>query len=715
MSVERLTQAKSTCIKILPPGGLPSLLRTGRKITAFQGIYRAVLLALMGASTAVVWGCGDDDDAAASTPSENDNTVVDLSIESIGPETIVDGSVLVLKGGPFYPKERGQTKVYFTGNYDDKKLEFDLDATFEQYDQLTVKWSNKTVFSGAKVADSGALSGEWFVETTDDEGIVHRSKPVSKSLRLEKVLTPAIDSIESNVLFVNDLITINGKNFLLGGNEGVTTVHFDGCFKAVDSAECKPVDPVSINAFGEISAERSLLYVPFSPDIAGIFEGDFTGNITVENKQTNQDSTKSKTVPFTASIVAPALFSLSPNEASLGQFVDINGAGFVGPTDKDSSATTTVLLDGTFLASGAQEALPVQFELVSEYSQGTKLRYVLNEEDELGKLADLRTVTGAFSGTATPTITYNGFSVVGSSANVEFRVAPLKQVVVVRFLSSYVESLRHLGVRAADSLIRQRVLDGLKRDYAGINIEFRTEEPTDFALFSTLEISGPDPNGAGLLGYDNTPGKDKNNIRLYDRIGGVNAQTQLDGYPGFGGVFVESLFAYSKHPGEFAESIEQSDAAFDLLFDPFRPDQNGSPVSAEDLVDFKALKSGNSCPAKDSRKALVQCVVWVMGSLISSTASHELAHSLGLADPNGEDFHNPGDKPNRLMDSGQARSFRERAEISSEGPGVFCSDDYAYLRSILPTQDADPVEQRPTCDLENLGSLGLGAKTCLRC
>ena len=69
----------------------------------------------------------------------------------------------------------------------------------------------------------------------------------------------------------------------------------------------------------------------------------------------------------------------------------------------------------------------------------------------------------------------------------------------------------------------------VERDYAGINLELRDELPTDFALFSQGELSGPDPNGIGLIGYDNTPGKDEGNLRLYDRIGGVNALTQQGG------------------------------------------------------------------------------------------------------------------------------------------------------------------------------------------
>ena len=111
------------------------------------------------------------------------------------------------------------------------------------------------------------------------------------------------------------------------------------------------------------------------------------------------------------------------------------------------------------------------------------------------------------------------------------------------------------------------------------------------------------------------------------------------------------------------------------------------------------LDAGTGCPAPNgSRPVQIGCAVFVLGSLIGTTLSHEVAHSLGLADPNGDDFHNPGDQPNRLMDGGSARTFGERAELGGEGPGVFCQDDFDYLVSILPSSAPDPLMSRPVCD-----------------
>jgi hypothetical protein len=82
---------------------------------------------------------------------------------------------------------------------------------------------------------------------------------------------------------------------------------------------------------------------------------------------------------------------------------------------------------------------------------------------------------------------------------------------------------------------------------------------------------------------------------------------------------------------------------------------------------------------------------------VGSTVSHELGHSLGLADPKGTRFHNLGDGPNRLMDKGGSRPFEERAELMGQGPSMYCQEAYEYLREILPTSMADTDYERPSC------------------
>jgi hypothetical protein len=378
--------------------------------------------------------------------------------------------------------------------------------------------------------------------------------------------------------------------------------------------------------------------------------------------------------------------------ASLGQFVDVEGAGFVGADE----GLTILRCIGTYHLDIGGRSLPVDLELIPEFVDGTLVRYVINEDDGLGTAIDVRRDTGVFEGTITPSVTFEGDELVGATTPLSFRILPVRQVIWVRFQPSYVESLRYFGLRAMDQQIRTRILAVLARDYETINIEFRTEEPHDYALYGIIELNGPDPNGRGFLGYDNTPGKDVNNQRLFDKIGGVNAQTQEDGFDGFGGVFIDSLFGFSAHPPSETDETMAHDL-FDEVFDPLRPD-TGEPISSADFAmgDIDALDSGEGCPA-DDRRGQIACAVWVMGSLIGTTTSHEVGHSLGLADPYGDDFHDFGDAPNRLMDAGIDRTFEERAELDGAGPGVFCDDEYRYLRAILPTSEPDTTVPRPAC------------------
>ena len=268
------------------------------------------------------------------------------------------------------------------------------------------------------------------------------------------------------------------------------------------------------------------------------------------------------------------------------------------------------------------------------------------------------------------------------------------------WLATYVEALRLFGLRAVDSFVRDRILDVVRAAYPAINIEFRTAPVDDFALYEDVELHGPDPNGMGLFGYDNSPGKDTGNQRLYDRLGGVNAMTQQDGYAGYGGVFLRSLLGFSKHPGKLAKGVPGADPVFDKIFDPFRADQDGEPVTAADLAgDLQPLTVGSSCPAGD-RRARIQCAIYVLGNLVGGTLSHEIGHSLGLANPElaQANVHLPGERADRLMDGGAGRPFAERAEIGGAGPARFCQGEYLYLRRILPAADGGDDGARPPCD-----------------
>jgi hypothetical protein len=640
---------------------------------------------------------------AAGEASPASPTVEDITLAEVRPGRLLPGTEIHLWGANFPPEVVGPAYLNLEGTFGGEQVVLALPVEFIDYDEMRALWPGG--MATGLPSDEGSFVGQATISVQSSfDGLEHDSPALAVSLEVRDLLVPRLDYIQNEVLFVNDPVALHGDGFLLGDDEGQTVAMIQGCF-AEGGGPCVPIAPTEVVCEPVDPYDRTRLTFPFAPRIAGILPGDFVGTVHLQNRHGSFGTgatVDSGALDTHNSIVEPVIFSFSPTAASLGQFVDIEGGGFVGvPEGEPASPTmevTTIELDGTFTYLGESTGNPATLTLIPEFVDGRLVRYVLDEVDELGGMIDLRSEAGTFVGSARPVVQYGSDTATGSSTQVTLGVNYVKQVIFVRFLPAYVESLRHFGLRAADSHVRDRIFDVVRRDYAGLNVEWRADEPTDYKLYSLVEIAGRDPNGLGLMGYDNTPGKDDGNLRLYDRIGGVNALTQEDGYPGYGGVFVESLFMFSQHPGTFAQPSEGADPAFDQIFDPFRPDLAGTPVTAADLAagNVPALTDSSSCPAQ-SRPQQIACAIWVLGSMIGTITSHEVGHSLGLADPGGPSFHNSGDWPGALMDSGYARSFRERAELFGEGPGVFCRHNWDYLRRALPTTEPDPLPNRLDC------------------
>lgn len=629
--------------------------------------------------------------AGCASSSSPDVGLEGLALMSVAPDTIIPGTKVVIKGASFVDQQWGEATVHLTGTAGGQQVDVRWPATFVDFSTMTVK------ITGGDIDEIGGdvdFRGQARIDIiAASDGDTYSTEAISVELSFRNKLDPSAVSLNGEgVIFVNDQIVIEGDGFLLGGDEGASVARVSGCFVATGQTTCKPIPMADVPLIPVDPLSRKKVEFPFGPKLAGIKPGEFRGQIAVVNKQVAQPEAAAPSITVNYDLVTSQIFEIGPTSASLGQYVFVKGGGFIGG---EPSALTEVELSGTFRKTGFQP-VPISMTLIPEFVEGRLVRYVINTDDELGQTLDLREDTGDFSGTATPIVSYGADRVRGASKTVTFAIAPVKQIVYLQFQPTYVEGLRDFGLRAVDKKIRERIVEVCKRTYTGVNIEFRTEAPTDFALYESVELVGVDPNGSGLFGYDNSPGKDNGNLRLYDRLGGVNALTQQDGYPGFGGVFVRSLMGFSKHPSNGVKSVPGADPLFDKMFDPFRPDQGNDPVRAADLSGMLPAVSGDACPASD-RKSQVACAVWVMGNLIGGTLSHEIGHSLGLANPFMEGFHNAGDAPNRIMDAGGDRPFVERAELQGQGPGVFCDDEYAYLRMILPSAEAPPSVERPGC------------------
>ena len=619
-----------------------------------------------------------------------DTALVDLSLRSIAPDVLLPNTRLVLEGDAFVDDPWGSSRLRLQGDSNGNAIDIELAAEFVDFQRLDV------LIGEADFEEFGtvpALFDGWATVLVDSavDGKTYRSRPIEVDFEVSRYLDPDLKLLSTDgVIFPNEPLQLAGTGLLLG-DEGTTRATIRGCFRLREESSCTSLKPTVVEVSPNAETLRDEGTLTFSPAIAGILPGTFEGEISFSNEHTDGVTHTAPPQSVSFEQVEPILFSLGTSSASLGQYVDVDGAGFLGPYE----GQTILDFGGTFEASSGGLVVPVNALLIPEILDGHRARYVMNEEDELAKQLDLRRVPGRIRGLIKPRISYKKQNVEGSASSISFDLLGVKQVIWLDFLPSYTESLRHFGLRAVDHRIRDQVIEVLTRDFATINVEFRTEQPQDFALFSQVEIGGPDPNGLGLLGYDNTHGKDTENQRLHDRIGGVNAVTQGENLPGYGGVFVDSLFGFSEHPGEFAESV-LPDPRFDLLFDPFRSDRGGHPILAADLTSELPIPSANECPTNsESRQNQIACAIYALGNLIGGTVSHEIAHSLGLADPYGALIHNAGNQPNRIMDGN--RPFGERAIVGTEGPARFCTDAYFYLRNILPTPEPTDPTPRSSC------------------
>ncbi len=629
--------------------------------------------------------------AACATSTSPDPGLEGLALSTVAPGTIIPGTQIVLTGDSFVDTQWGSAVLHLSGKAGGSSIDVRWPAKFVDFGTMTVAVdAGKLSDVGGDVDFDGTATVE-IVATSDDQTYASADLPAMLSFRTK--LTPTPTSVVGGVIFVNDQIEVDGDGFLLGGDEGTTYARIAGCFQLDSGSTCDPIQQQDIAMVPMDPMSRQKAEFPFSPSLTGIQPGTFTGTVTIVNKQTSAGEIAADPIAVDDTLVTSQVFSVDPPAASLGQYVFVHGGGFVGG---ESGALTQVELDGTFQRASGPPAM-VSMTLIPEFVEGRLVRYVINTDDALGHALDLRKDTGHFSGTITPIVSYGNDTVRGVSSPAQFDIAPVRQVVYLHYETAYVEELRDFGLRAVDKQIRDRILVVCQKAYAGVNMDFRSDPPTDFALYENVDLVGVDPNNMGLFGYDNSPGKDNGNLRLYDQLGGVNATTQQDGYPGYGGVFVRSLMAFSKHPGSFAQTAEGADDLFDQTFDPLRQDVGGTPITSSDLTgNLDVLSDGSGCPGHD-RKSQIQCGIFVMGNLIGGTLAHEIGHSLGLANPYEDGFHDSGDAPNRLMDAGGDRPFDERAELQGQGPGVFCDMEYSYLRQILPSSDPSNDIPRPAC------------------
>lgn len=653
------------------------------------------------AVAALTAGCAGSDGGAA-----REGWPLELRLEGLSPTAVLADSTLRVHGAGFVGSSLGTSRLRLEGTYTPEggvptPVDLGLLLSQQASDELSLDLAQAGAFGQLCPGGRGVFVGTAQVEVASlATGHIYTTNTIGAGIQCRDRLVPALLEVDRGAFTLNAALTVVADDLLLGGAEGDSFLAVSGCFlpqglPAPCSANGVPFAERRIPlAVLDPAARRDARFL-LSPALVGLTPGTIEADAHVVNVHGDGIESTSGSLPSVVTVLPSSLGSVDAAGSSLGGYVDFHGAGFVGGGDGES---TEILVQGSFQPDGGGASRAVDLLLVTTFDSGERVRYALDEQDGVGQIVDLRQESGTLSATFTPRFALGADTVTGAPVSGSFRVERVKQVAYIRFLPGYRDALELFGMLAADTLVRQRILEKASWIYRGINVDLRDAPPEDYLLYAQVDITGIDPNGLGLMGYDNSPGKDVGNLRLYDRLGGVNALTQEDGYPGFGGVFVESFLAFSMDPPPGITPAPTASPVFDEIFDPFRPSRGGDPVAPEELEGLVARTTGEGCPAPASdRHEVIRCAIFALGNLLGGTMAHELAHSLGLADPGGNRFHNSGDAPNRLMDDGGSRPFEERTDLLGGGPEVFCQQDYEYLVSILPTGEPDPVSGRMSC------------------
>ncbi len=540
----------------------------------------------------------------APTQEVRDTGLDGLRLDGADPGLLVPGSTIVLRGASFVDVDLGASRLLFDGTLAGTPLQFSLPATFVSTSRMTVA-VNAAFITAVGGNLSGNLSGNFTIEVRSTvDNAAHDSGPLATSLQLTPHATPTLLKVNDGITFVNQPIEIDGDDFLLGGNEGTLQIRVMGCFTPVGDATCVPNIDVLVPGASISEFDRSRAVFPYATSISGIGPGHFAGQVLVMNEHQDGNSPTSAPIQVNFDVQPPLIAGASTTSASLGQYVMISGGGFVGGADDESTIVTLV---GTYTDSASGMVTPLNVVLVPQFISGPQLRYVLDETDALGQKVDLRKSSGTITGTVAPTV-QKGSATLTSRRDPRAAVDPAGEASHLSQLREQLhpEPASSSGSTAADDVIRARAIALSQVIVASLNVEFRDVEPTDFALYSVVDISGPDPNGQGLYGYDNTPGKDVGNLRLYDHIGGVNATTQADGDPGYGGIFVESFFSFSAHPNGLAMPA-MVEPMFDAMFDPFRPDAGGNGFTATEARRLATGRRSTTAIRAQRKPAIAAC------------------------------------------------------------------------------------------------------------
>ncbi len=602
-------------------------------------------------------------------------------------ETVVETSVLrfELRGTERIGAKSKSARVEFladAGDFPDVETFYSARLTRDgDVGDLVVELPVERSLWGDLQPENGEVfDGEIRIEVFDDIGVRVRGHVEEAQLTFRPEIAPSVETLESNDLYVNEELGLEGDGFLRPDEGETVAIVGEGTLDPPDAA---PIDLSGERLQVQWTGSREAAVLVLEPDVFGVQPSTFDIEVQFRNELSNGRSfSGSESVGLEGTFEQSYIAELAPGAASRGQHVTIRGRGFV-PTGEYDNIGMVLRFEGTFEPDAEDEQTrdytgrrAIERSPTRVRAEDTIRQTVWYSVTDDRRLEGLGATPGRFEGTITPILLDGQTEQEGTPWEGTFRVLPTRQVVYLKYLPAFSRALETYGLRNVEGAIRDRVATVVERDYADYHVDVREERPEDFADFATVELGGPDPTGSRSFGYDNSfngVAKDTGNLYLADYLGGVNADAAEEFNNPYGGIFIASFTFFS---AELSPDNPHASEKFDEILRPFMPELGGTPVRGTEWPEG---------PRSDAIERAIQMV----GSVIGNTVTHEVGHSLGMTYVEG-DFDRPQDVFHNqipgayIMDPGAERPFAERAELPGTERARFSPLNRSYLERILP-------------------------------
>jgi len=605
---------------------------------------------------------------------------------SATPGSVVPGSRLVVRGEGF---RSGEAKITLQGTIvrDDGSTAFVDWSAPPSVQSATELWAFVGEDLLMATGGAGTVQGKLGLEQVlDGKRFV---ATLALTLDVDRELVPVLNAFDPAVIFFGDRVAVRGRGFLLGGDEGDMQLVATGTFVPEHGSPRQLAEyPLAL----DVRSREGAVYVHTS-ELFGLKVGTFEGRLVARNVHRSGGSRDSAPLEGRVVVLRSDIAGVDPLAASRGQKIAVTGHGFL--VDAEDGTATSLRLRGRFVPEeGADQDIAMDLDLQVDDDPGSAV-WVLRPQVVGEELVGPGAQPGVFTGTVAPVLANGREELVGEAWTGTLQVLPARQIVHLKFLPGFLEGLNLFGLRNLEYRVRARIMEVVQRDYEGFSVELRQEPPDDFAEWSTVEVTGFDPNGSDLFGLDNTCpnyagtgtcSKDTGNLILSDYVGGTSADQSAVGSFPYGGVFIASFLRFSPNvcATMTGEGLREFKKCRQSTF-PMRTDRFNSVFAS-----FVPILDGTEATADEwaagPRSAAVTEAVRVLGTIAGNTITHELGHSLGLAQETGavDDYHNAGDTPGWIMNPGGARPFEERAELDGRPPPTWAPGDAEYLLRVLP-------------------------------